>query len=151
MLFILEFSSPYTARCLLNPCQSNQWCEDDRSKSSNVTCIEPAGFYCSFNSGYCQWRNASIEDHHWKTLSKYGSLRHDHTDNVCGGEDLTYCKCSQPSLWFVLISQYHINKSTPFLVFLYLVVVFRLCVFFLDSRKISRLSFPRSTPQWSHK
>ena len=81
-----EFSSPVTSRCLSNPCPSNQWCEEDGSGSNNFTCIEPAGFYCSFDSGYCQWQNASSSNQNWMRFSEYGSLRHDHTNNSCAGE-----------------------------------------------------------------
>lgn len=81
-----EFSSPITSRCLSNPCPSNQWCEEDGSGSNNFTCIEPAGFYCSFDSGYCQWQNASSNNQNWMRFSEYGSLRHDHTNNSCTGE-----------------------------------------------------------------
>ncbi|XP_020623505.1 uncharacterized protein LOC110061029 [Orbicella faveolata] len=83
--YLKKFSSPITSRCLSNPCPSDQWCEDDSSGSSNFTCNEPAGFYCSFDSGYCQWQNASSNNQHWMRFSEYGSLRHDHTNNSCAG------------------------------------------------------------------
>ena len=90
-----EFSSPVTSHCLSNPCPSDQWCEDVSSGSGNFTCIEPAGFYCSFDSGFCQWQNVSSNNQHWMRFSEYGSLRHDHTNTSCAGKGL-----SSKLVWF---------------------------------------------------
>ncbi|XP_022798427.1 uncharacterized protein LOC111336573 isoform X2 [Stylophora pistillata] len=80
-----KLSSPLTTRCLLVPCSSNQWCEDISNDSRNFTCIEPAGFYCSFDNSSCQWLDSPLNNSYWKIVKRYGSLRHDHTTNSCAG------------------------------------------------------------------